>query len=276
MAVSVGIFLIIVIGLSILIFLPKHEEPLVASRVVSRSGAGQETAALPERVEPASVDVMDMIRNREETQGLQQQPSEPQQQPASVPPRPALQPAPRTSGAPPAQVSGAGANSLVIEVPRPASAAAIPASSREPARVTDSARSPQISPPISTPPPPAPSSAGSASRPALPQSTAAPAAYKPPAPQPAARSPSRTPPPAREVYWVQAGSFSTQVRAEDVKETLSAKGITAIIENKDVNGSNVFRVRVGPYTSQSEADYWLAFIKTIKGFEGSQIWQSKS
>jgi DedD protein len=77
-------------------------------------------------------------------------------------------------------------------------------------------------------------------------------------------------------YWVQAGSFAAKARAEDVKETLASKGITSIIENRDVNGATYFRVRIGPYTSQTEADYWLSLIKSINGFEDSQIWQSRS
>jgi cell division protein FtsN len=75
---------------------------------------------------------------------------------------------------------------------------------------------------------------------------------------------------------VQVGSFATQVRAEDAKETLASKGITAIIINRDVNGQNFFRVRIGPYTTQSEADYWIVRIKNIDGFENSQIWQNQS
>jgi DedD protein len=77
-----------------------------------------------------------------------------------------------------------------------------------------------------------------------------------------------------ESYWVQAGAFSTQIRAEDVKETLKTKGLTAVIETHTVQGKDFYRVRVGPYTSQHEADYWLALIKGINGFEESQIWQN--
>jgi DedD protein len=79
-----------------------------------------------------------------------------------------------------------------------------------------------------------------------------------------------------EAYWVQAGAFSTQIRAEDVKETLKTKGLAAVIETRDVNGKNFYRVRVGPYTSQNEADYWLALIKSIDGFGESQIWQNNA
>ena len=77
-------------------------------------------------------------------------------------------------------------------------------------------------------------------------------------------------------YWVQTGAFSTAISAEGVKETLASKGITSIIENRDVDGKTLFRVRVGPYTSKNEADYWLSLIKTIGGFEDSQIRQTQS
>jgi DedD protein len=76
-------------------------------------------------------------------------------------------------------------------------------------------------------------------------------------------------------FWVQTGSFSTLARAEGVKETLSSKGITSIIENRTINGTLYYRVRVGPYTSKNEADHWLALIKSINGFEESQVWQSQ-
>ena len=77
-------------------------------------------------------------------------------------------------------------------------------------------------------------------------------------------------------YWVQAGSFSTRERADGVKSTLGTKGISAIVTNQEINGNTFYRVRVGPYTSQNEADYWLAMIKSIDGFQESQIWESQS
>ena len=77
-------------------------------------------------------------------------------------------------------------------------------------------------------------------------------------------------------YWIQTGAFSTITNAEGVKATLSSKGITSIIENREVEGKTVFRVRVGPYISQNEANYWLALIKSINGFEDSQVRQTQS
>ena len=102
-----------------------------------------------------------------------------------------------------------------------------------------------------------------------------------PAPVAAAPKPAAAAKPAPQTkihndFWVQTGAFSSIVKAEGVKETLASRGITSIIENRDVDGKTLFRVRVGPYTSKNEADYWLSLIKTIKGFEDSQIRQSQT
>ena len=101
------------------------------------------------------------------------------------------------------------------------------------------------------------------------------------APKPAAQSqPRAQSKPAvqtkvQDDFWVQTGAFSTLARAEGVKETLATKGITSIIENRDIEGRTLFRVRIGPYTSQNEANYWLSLIKSIGGFEDSQIRQTR-
>ena len=98
--------------------------------------------------------------------------------------------------------------------------------------------------------------------------------------RPAAASQSQAKPAAQTKvyndYWVQTGAFSTAGKAEGVKESLALKGITSIIENREVEGRTLFRVRVGPYTSQTEANYWLSLIKSIEGFEDSQIRQTQS
>jgi DedD protein len=38
-----------------------------------------------------------------------------------------------------------------------------------------------------------------------------------------------------------------------------------------VDGRIWYRVRVGPYTSENEASYWLALVKAIDGFGESQV-----
>ena len=126
---------------------------------------------------------------------------------------------------------------------------------------------------------PKPSSAAVPDTPPAGKAAPAPAAPKPVAAAPAAPKPAAQKAPAKPAvktnvyddYWVQTGAFSTVVKAEGVKETLASKGISSIIENRDVEGKTLFRVRVGPYTSQNEADYWLSLVKSIDGFQDSQV-----
>jgi len=142
------------------------------------------------------------------------------------------------------------------------------------ARVTISVPKPTTA---AVPDAPAVPAAPVASRPAA---TAAPAAARPAATtRPAAASPAASQPAqprSRNDYWVQTGAFTALVRAEGVKETLASKGITSIIENREVEGRNWYRVRVGPYTSETEANYWLALVKAIDGFSDSQVRQTVS
>jgi DedD protein len=75
-------------------------------------------------------------------------------------------------------------------------------------------------------------------------------------------------------YWIQIGAYSSMVGAEDVRERLSSKGLVSIIENREINGRNLYRVRLGPYTSEREANHWLEIVKTISGLQDSQIRQT--
>ncbi|MHB9292139.1 putative Cell division protein FtsN [Hollandina sp. SP2] len=281
-AVSVGIFLIIVIGLSILLFLPRRNASTVSSRAVpvftqSNNAVIPSTITIPvepvlpsepvrsepSRTEPASANPVDMLRNPEGIQSLQPPPASAtmtQENNIYIYGDPS-QPQPLVE-----QIARNNSSELVIEVPKPSSVA-VPSSSqnRTPPQNTAQERTSTQNAPKKTPPAPI------ATRPD-PSSSPPRTAAKPPA-SPASKAPipqTRT----NEDYWVQAGSFSTATRAQGAKENLAAKGITAIIENRDVKGQNFYRVRVGPFTSQNEADYWLSVIKKIQGFEDSQIWQS--
>jgi cell division protein FtsN len=79
----------------------------------------------------------------------------------------------------------------------------------------------------------------------------------------------------RNDYWIQVGSYSLKSRADDAKSYLAEKkGLGSIIVDSNLNGKVVYRVRVGPYTSQSEAKYWLSLIKEIEGMNDSIVWKS--
>jgi DedD protein len=76
-------------------------------------------------------------------------------------------------------------------------------------------------------------------------------------------------------YWIQVGAFSAIVRAEDAKKLLETKGFISIIENREFDGRIWYRVRLGPYTSENEANYWLTLVKEIDGFKDNQLPQDQ-
>jgi cell division protein FtsN len=84
--------------------------------------------------------------------------------------------------------------------------------------------------------------------------------------EPAVKKPVRT-----TEYWIQAGSFSSLFKANEVKTELSKNGATSTISTTNVNGTDYYRVRLGPYSEQMEADKFLSWIKAVKGFENSYI-----
>jgi Uncharacterized protein conserved in bacteria len=77
-------------------------------------------------------------------------------------------------------------------------------------------------------------------------------------------------------FWIQTGSFSNKTNAEKARETLGARYLTAEIFTKDSAGKTAYRVRVGPYKTRAEADYWLGTVKEIPGFSNSFVSEVKA
>lgn len=77
-------------------------------------------------------------------------------------------------------------------------------------------------------------------------------------------------------YWIQTGAFSTKNLADSAREALSRKGIPSFVEIKTLNDKTYYRVRVGPYTSKKEADYWLSLVKALDGFDKSYVTMVKN
>jgi len=124
-------------------------------------------------------------------------------------------------------------------------------------------------------PAPVAQSAAKPERPSAPQErTAATAAAQPaaqaaakPAAKPAARPKSMS----VTEYWIQAGSFSSASRADEVSRRLEERGLATRTITRDLNGKTHFRLRVGPYPSKAEAEKFLGWIRELKGFEASYI-----
>jgi DedD protein len=288
-AVSVGIFLVIAIGAAILIFSPRSGVPANAVVMDRPNQGAYSPSAAPESIPvyPRLADPSAGLQNPA-APGLQTPatpgfgtPSAPDsayqlpQNPSAAPSGTAFQENDfyingktqsqpyYTEGAEAGNNERAAPPKVVVSVPRPESVK-IPVP-------------PETAPAVSRPAAPKP--AASTARPAASKPAASPArpaaAPKPAAAKTAAASgaaaKSRA---AYDAWWVQAGSFSTKLRADGAKETLASRGITSIVENRDMDGKTFYRIRIGPYVSQDEADYWLALIQSLDGFESSLVWKS--
>jgi cell division protein FtsN len=86
-----------------------------------------------------------------------------------------------------------------------------------------------------------------------------------PAPQPAPREVSVT------EYWIQAGSYTSSSRAQEVAQALEDQGLVSKITTRAMSGKTYYRVRIGPYQSKPEAEKFLEWVKAVKGFESSYI-----
>ena len=241
-AISVGIFLVIAIGAAI-VFTPQ-KTVVPPGAVTVHPAPGARGINVPTPYQPPQFGVPE----QEIPPGTPVEPLA--EQPATVDPLglvrapadiPGLQAPPEGTIRQGGDFVVTGTGQTVINVPRPTTAA-VPETAPPPRRVA-----------------PAPAPAAPAARPAAP----APA-------RPAAQTR------VHNDYWVQTGAFSTIAKAEGVRENLASRGITSIIDNRTVDGRSLFRVRVGPYTSQNEADYWLSLIRSINGFEESQVRQTQS
>jgi DedD protein len=258
-AVSVGVFLAIAICISIVILPTKVTGSQSVATGISSSSSRPITpgAGLPAEApsQPITIDPITLLENPGGTGGLQPHPAAGTIQ---------EDPFPGSNG----DNSGA----TIISIPRPTTAAVPDTTADAGSRSTTA---PSSAPPVTN-------------RPAAPSpATPAPAAVKP-----AARAVSAAPPvksaaaesrpaasaarKAQNDYWIQTGSFKNKTGAEKVRETLAQKGITSIIQTIEKDGTR-YRVRVGPYTSETEANYWLALVKSIEGFDKSLVMsQSRS
>ena len=77
-------------------------------------------------------------------------------------------------------------------------------------------------------------------------------------------------------YWVQTGAFSNREYAENAQDSIAAYKIESEIFTKEVSGKTWYRVRMGPYKTRTEADYWMTVIKSDPIFADSYITEVKT
>ncbi len=81
-------------------------------------------------------------------------------------------------------------------------------------------------------------------------------------------------PAQKKVFWVQTASLKNRLNAEKARDRLAAQHMQVEIFTKKTASGLTYRVRVGPFLSKAEAQYWLNNIKKIKDFSESYISQS--
>ena len=78
-------------------------------------------------------------------------------------------------------------------------------------------------------------------------------------------------------FWVQAASFTDKENAENARSILASEKIPAeVFTYRDKSGKTFYRLRVGPYTTESEAQYWNSRIKLIEHFSSAQSYVTNS
>ena len=74
-------------------------------------------------------------------------------------------------------------------------------------------------------------------------------------------------------YWVQVAAYSNKKGAENARSILDENKIPSdIFTYTDTKNNLFYRVRIGPYTTKSEAEYWKTRIEEIDFFKTSQCY----
>lgn len=74
-----------------------------------------------------------------------------------------------------------------------------------------------------------------------------------------------SPPQPKTIFLVQAGAFSTEDLASNMKAQLALIGITSTIKSQDVGNNTVNKVLIGPFSNEEDAQ------KTINQLSDEQI-----
>lgn len=120
---------------------------------------------------------------------------------------------------------------------------------------------------------PAPSRTTETVKSAPAKTTAAPAKKSEPAkttaakPAPRKETKKAAAPKTPDRFWVQAASYTNKKSADDARSVLESNKIPSeVFTYTDAKGKVFYRVRVGPYTTSSEAEYWQKRVAMIDQF----------
>ena len=87
--------------------------------------------------------------------------------------------------------------------------------------------------------------------------------------QPASVSPPPTAAPeprfeevTEQAWWIQVGSWQSAVNAQRARDELAAAGFPARIITRDADGVTMYRVRIGAYDNEAEAEDHAAQVRS--------------
>jgi cell division septation protein DedD len=248
-AAAVGVFLLVVIGAALILYSPKQDDPLLVSQAMQESTWMNVPApSVPELPLPPAVNAPPVPL-----------PQTAVEQPAAAPVQTASQPLPTQAGnvtviTDSTRVYSTGVTTIDLN------------SLKSPPQET--AQSAPLQPAVQPLTPP-----GAVSKPAPPPSAGASssaAAAKPAAPSPkpvASTTTVAAKKPLPSQYWVQAASYNNKKNADAARDSLTANKIPCdVFTHTDSKGKVFYRVRVGPYSTKSEAEYWQNRIALIDEF----------
>jgi cell division protein FtsN len=86
----------------------------------------------------------------------------------------------------------------------------------------------------------------------------------------------KTPSKPADAYWVQAASYTNKTNADAARDTLLAEEIPGEVFTYTSNGVTYYRLRIGAYTTKSEAEYWRERIQLIDEFAKTQSYVTNS
>ena len=72
-------------------------------------------------------------------------------------------------------------------------------------------------------------------------------------------------------FWIQAGSFQLFSGAELAQKDLKQKGFQSYIATNQKDNKDFYRLRIGPFESKSEAEYYLKKVGQYKDYSNSYI-----
>ena len=76
---------------------------------------------------------------------------------------------------------------------------------------------------------------------------------------------------APDSFWVQAAAYTSKRNADEARTALESNKIPSeVFTFTDSNGKTFYRVRVGPYVTKSEAEYWQTRIGMIDKFASAK------